>query len=83
VAPTTQLEKVLEPDRPTDEVQQDPWDAQPGAELPDGSTVLRVLGAGACGCQKRCTPHATCWYSWISPPTRSRRRTLWISSADR
>ncbi len=42
-----ELDKVLRPERPTDEAQQDPWDAQPGAELPDGSTVLRVLGTGA------------------------------------
>jgi hypothetical protein len=23
----------------------------------------------ACGCQKRRTCHATCWYSWSSPPS--------------
>jgi aspartate racemase len=29
-----------------------------------------------CGCRLCRCPHATCAYSWISPPSRSRRRTL-------
>jgi hypothetical protein len=29
-----------------------------------------------CGCQILGSPHATCAYSWISPPSRSRRTTL-------
>ena len=28
-------------------------------------------GGSACGCQELCTPHATCRYSWTSPPRRS------------
>jgi hypothetical protein len=32
-----------------------------------------------CGCPKLGAPHATWRYSWSSPPSRSRRRTLWIS----
>jgi hypothetical protein len=30
----------------------------------------------ACGCQVYGSPHATCAYSWISPPRRSRRTTV-------
>ncbi|WP_219414066.1 BREX system serine/threonine kinase PglW [Pseudonocardia nigra] len=41
-----ELDKVVRPERPVDE-EQDPWEAQPGTELPDGCTVLRVLGTGA------------------------------------
>lgn len=42
-----ELDEILKPERPAEEQQQDPWEAQPGVELPDGSTVLRVLGTGA------------------------------------
>lgn len=42
-----ELDRLLAPTAPPDDPEQDPWDAQPGAELPDGSTVVRVLGTGA------------------------------------
>jgi ABC-type uncharacterized transport system ATPase subunit len=41
------------------------------------STTMRlILGLDSpCGCRKSCRPHATWAYSWIRPPSRSRRRT--------
>lgn len=41
------LETVLGTSAPPDEPVPDPWDAQVGAELPDGYVVERVLGTGA------------------------------------
>jgi hypothetical protein len=58
---------------------------------PLASSFLLVLGVGtglsmqvlvlavqnaACGCRLFGSRHATCAYSWISPPSRSRRTTL-------
>lgn len=31
------------------------------------------MGLRACGCRKLCHPYATCVYSWMRPPSRSRR----------
>ena len=35
-----------------------------------------TIGASTCGCQLFESPQAACAYSWISPPSRSRRATL-------
>ena len=43
----TELDKILRPARPVEDQRVDPWEAQAGSELPDGSTVIRVLGTGA------------------------------------
>jgi hypothetical protein len=47
-------------------------------EVEHGSRASSGL-PGAGGCQQLGVPHATCWYSLISPPSRSCRRTWWIS----
>jgi predicted RNA polymerase sigma factor len=38
--------------------------------------TLRLVCGLTCGCQIFGSPHATCAYSWISPPRRSRRMIL-------
>src|SRR6266487_2845347 len=48
------------------------WPARGGTSR---RASARMISSAACGCRFR-SPHATCAYSWISPPSRSRRATL-------
>lgn len=41
------LDDAIGKTAPPDDVEDDPWDAPPGTELPDGYVVRRVLGTGA------------------------------------
>jgi hypothetical protein len=52
-----------------------------GAKL-DAKLIDRfAVNTGTCGCPKLASGNAACVYSWIRPPSRSRRRTLTLSEA--
>ena len=57
------------------------WILTPPGDLADADRATlaqitdRCQELKACGCRKLCHLHATCEYSWIRPPSRSRRRT--------